>query len=291
MITVILSGGLGNQMFQYAASRALSLKKQTGLSIDTFLLRKKTKTTIRSFGLDVFDIKTEEKGSLKTKIITKGFSFYNKYNLNRFIFKVFNVFRDQKTIIYDNRFEKISKNSTLFGYFQNEKYFKAFSDVLRNDFEFIVPIDEKNSKIIEEMASKESISVHIRRGDYLNPNVNLALLDISYYQKAIAYIAEKRENPHFYIFSDDMNWVKGNLELQNINHTFIDWNEGEDSFRDMQLMSLCSHNIIANSSFSWWGAWLNKNRDKIVIAPSIWYKADKNNNPPEGFIPEGWTIL
>lgn len=291
MITVILSGGLGNQMFQYAAGRALSLKLQTELSIDTFLLRKKTKTTIRNFELIVFNTKVKENSPLKNRLITKSFYFLNKYGLKKPIFEVFNIFRDKKAQNFDSRFENLSKNSTLFGYFQNENYFQAISSDLKKDFEFIVPFDDKNAEIAKEITSTPSVSVHIRRGDYLNPNINLAVLQTDYYQKAIAHIREKIANPVFYIFSDDIHWAKLNLDLSETNHTFIDWNTGNESFRDMQLMSLCRHNIIANSSFSWWAAWLNSNPQKIVIAPAIWYKNETSNDYPKGFIPEKWIIL
>ena len=291
MITVILSGGLGNQMFQYAAGRALALKLQKELSIDTFLLRKKTKTTVRNFELTVFNINANEKDSLKNKLITKSFFFLNKYHIKGLIFGIFRIFRDKKAQNFDTRFNTIEGNTTLFGYFQNETYFKAFSEDLRKDFEFIVPFNDENAIMTQKIASTNSISVHIRRGDYLNPDVNLALLNITYYQEAISYIKQNVESPVFYIFSDDINWVRENLDLSQTEHVFIDWNKGADSFRDMQLMSLCKNNIIANSSFSWWGAWLNNNPDKIVIAPGTWYKNETKEDYPNGFIPEKWIIL
>lgn len=291
MITIILSGGLGNQMFQYAAGRALSIKSQTELSIDTYLLRKKTKATVRNFELKVFDIDIKKNNSLKNNLISKSFFLLNKYHLKNIIFSLFNIFRDKKAQNYDSRFENLGNKVTLFGYFQNEKYFKSISDNLRKDFEFILPMDNENTEIAKKISSTNSISLHIRRGDYLNTNTNLALLDLSYYKKAISYIKEQIATPIFYIFSDDPDWVKINLDLSGCEYIFIDWNIEKNSFRDMQLMSLCQHNIIANSSFSWWGAWLNKNPQKIVIAPGIWYKNDTSKNYPAGFIPEKWIII
>lgn len=291
MITVILSGGLGNQMFQYAAGRALSLKSQTELSIDTYLLRKKTKATVRNFELKVFDIDIKNNNALRNALITKSFFLLNKYHLKNIIFSLFNVFRDKKAQDYDSRFESLGNKVTLFGYFQNEKYFKSIYDDLRKNFEFIVPIDNKNADISKKIISTNAISLHIRRGDYLNPNTNLALLDLRYYKKSISYIKKQIAAPVFYIFSDDPDWVKINLDLSDCEHTFIDWNTGANSFRDMQLMSLCQHNIIANSSFSWWGAWLNKNPEKIVIAPGTWYKNETSKDYPAGFIPEEWVII
>lgn len=291
MITVILSGGLGNQMFQYAAGRALALKLHKELSIDTFLLQKKTKTTVRNFELKVFNINTEPKESLKNRLITKGFFFLNKYHLKDLVFGIFRIFRDKKAQNFDSRFNTIKGNTTLFGYFQNENYFKTISEELTKDFAFTIPFNDENANIATQITSTNSISIHIRRGDYLNPDVNLALLSITYYQKAIDYIKQNMESPAFYIFSDDIDWVRENLDLSQTEHQFIDWNKGADSFRDMQLMSLCRHNIIANSSFSWWGAWLNSNADKIVIAPGTWYKNETKEDYPNGFIPEEWVIL
>lgn len=291
MITVILLGGLGNQMFQYAAGRALSLKLQSGLSVDTFLLRKKTKTTARNFELNVFNIEIREINPLKNKLITKSFFFLNKYGLKNLIFGLCDIFCDQKAQSFDQRFNNIDRDITLFGYFQNENYFKSISGNLREDFRFINPLLGENADIANKIGSTASVSIHIRRGDYLNPNVNLSLLNIEYYRRAISYIQEKITDPVFYIFSDDINWVKENLDLSQSPHTFIDWNTGNRSFLDMQLMSLCQHNIIANSSFSWWGAWLNCNPDKIVIAPDTWYKNETAADFPIGFIPEKWVIL
>lgn len=291
MITIILSGGLGNQMFQYAAGKSLSLKFNAELHIDPFLLTKKTKTTVRNFDLDVFNIKIEEKNSFKNKIITKGYSYFKKYRIKNNLYDLLNVFEDKRAQYFDERFENLSDNSTLFGYFQNEKYFQKASTTIREDFEFIGTPDHKNAEIIDKIKQIESISIHIRRGDYTNPKTNLSLIGLEYYQKAIEHIKNKINCPEFYIFSDDIKWVKEYLDLKETNHVFVDINHGINSYRDLQLMSLCKHNIIANSSFSWWGAWLNKNPDKIVITPDTWYKGDNKKDFPEGFIPKEWTIL
>lgn len=288
MVKVILSGGLGNQMFQYAAGRALSLREKTILLTDLQIINKKTKATKRSFELGIFNLKPIIKTSFYDKLKIRGFNLVRK-NKNRNS-RIFDIFCDEKAQFFDNRFTSLSEKSTLYGYFQNENYFKDISHQLRLDFTFKKALEGKNAEIQNTIEFHNSISLHIRRGDYLNNNSNLKVLDITYYQKAIQIISSELKNPYFFIFSDDINWVKENLDLK-FNHIFVDWNTNQDSYIDMQLMSLCKHNIIANSSFSWWGAWLNNNPSKLVIAPSTWYKNDESNHYPDGFIPKGWIIL
>lgn len=289
MIRLILSGGLGNQMFQYAAGKALSIHTHNKLSIDQQLLTKKTNATIRNYQLNIFTINAPIKTRPRDKWAIKAFQFLNRPN--SVLASLFGIFRDEKAQLFDIRFNELSKNTALFGYFQNELYFQDIEDQIRHDFTFKKQLDSKNTEIANLIQSNNSVSIHIRRGDYLSTNSNLKVLDIEYYQKAIAHITEKIEDVHFFIFSDDINWVRQNLNIENHEYSIIDWNKRDESYIDMQLMSLCKHNIIANSSFSWWAAWLNKNNSKIVIAPNTWYKTDEPNNYPIGFIPQNWIII
>lgn len=292
MITVILSGGIGNQMFQYAAGRALSMQLKTDLQVDPYLLiRKKTASTTRGFDLKIFDIKAQETSSLKNKLISKSLSYLKRYELEFFIYEKLNVLRDKRAEKYDASFEHLKNNTTLFGYFQNENYFSSIADIIRKDFDFMPPQDSQNLNMCTDIKRNNSVAVHIRRGDYLNSTGNLANLDLDYYKRAIHFIKERKQNLVFYFFSDDVEWVKQNISISDLSCKYIDFNTGENSFRDMQLMSLCKHNIIANSSFSWWSAWLNSNSEKIVIAPKIWYKKSISDNYPDGFIPKEWIIL
>ncbi len=139
------------------------------------------------------------------------------------------------------------------------------------------------------LQSKKTVSIHIRRGDYVQHPFFKDICTISYYKNAIKYIRNNAEIDLFCIFSNDIQWVKNNFseELTDIETVFVDWNKGNDSFRDMQLMSVCNHNIIANSSFSWWGAWLNNNKDKIVVAPYKWMNKDLKSTP----ICESWIKI
>ncbi|OAV72399.1 Glycosyl transferase family 11 [Bacteroidales bacterium Barb6] len=164
-----------------------------------------------------------------------------------------------------------------------------FRQFLRKSFQFNRSLlSHKTNNILPDIESSQSVSIHIRRGDYLqgdNINVFVNLCASSYYKNAIHYIEENINNPSFFVFSNDIDWVKNNMDIPNA--TFVSWNKKEDSWQDMFLMSMCKHNIIANSSFSWWGAWLNNNEDKIIIALSRFLTTCENND----LIPKEWITL
>jgi len=182
--------------------------------------------------------------------------------------------QDTPTTFIKEVFELNTMYSYIFiGNWINERYFKHIEKELKEDFKFTNELKGKNLSISNKMREENSVSIHVRRGDYVN--TPLDILNIDYYKKAIRLIKEKVENPVFYIFSNDENYVKEKFDFLD-NKYIINWNRGRNSYIDMQLMSLCKHNIIANSTFSFWGAYLNNNANKIVICPNILYK-DKNN--------------
>ena len=165
------------------------------------------------------------------------------------------------------------------GYWQNYKYFIEYKNEILEAFRFKMPINEQSKLLAEELKNKSNtISLHVRRGDYLKAKNYAGLCGLEYYKKAIAHILANTQSPSFYIFSDDIEWCKENISplLGNNEYKYIDFNRGCDSPLDMMLMSLCHHNIIANSSFSWWGAFLNKHNDKIVCAPEKWTNTKVN---------------
>ena len=154
------------------------------------------------------------------------------------------------------------------GYFQSEKYFIDIAEDIRREFAFKTPLVGENRILSESITEQESIGVHIRRGDYLlNPLFRVHGLE--YYQKAIEQILTVVEKPVFYIFSNDYEWCEKNIRIDYPLH-FVNHNSEQQPYFDLYLMSLCKHNIIANSSFSWWAAWLNFNPGKKIIAPSPW---------------------
>lgn len=173
------------------------------------------------------------------------------------------------------------------GFYQSERYFADIKDEVRKAFTF----DKRNAnpqtlRMSDQIASDaNAVSLHIRRGDYLLPKhweTTGSVCQLPYYQNAIAEMNKKLNQPSYYVFSDDMAWVKENLPLKNV--VYIDWNKGEDSWQDMMLMSRCRHHIICNSTFSWWGAWLNPREDKIVIVPNRWFQHSETPN----IYPAGW---
>lgn len=291
MVTVLLSGGLGNQMFQYAAAKALATRLDTPLVFDLYTLEKKTLATKRHFELGIFDIKAEKRNTIRGKILNKIFPFAQRH---RKFFSLFGFFTDTAAILYQPSFESLKGNITMLGNFQNEQYFRYIKDIIRKDFSLKEPLTGRNADLTKKLNTTNSVSIHIRRGDYITNKgaaSNFVTCEKGYYDAAIDYILKRIPNPEFFIFSEDFEWVKENLNFGNHPVTFIDWNKEQDSYIDMQLMSLCKHNIIANSSFSWWGAWLNTNTSKIVVAPSKWFQDETKNALLDQFYPEGWIKI
>lgn len=297
MILAHLYGGLGNQMFQYAAAKSTAERLGVELKLDISHLKKHgtgSNFTTRDFELDVFNI--------NERVAT--FKEVRKYVPNMYqTSKVYHQFFRAKRLVtsrhlfierqwqrhkYIPRFEKIKDNSYLYGYFQTEKYFETIAPLLCKNFTLksTIEIGTENTKLIQDLSNENSVSVHIRRGDYSNSI--FTLLDIeNYYAPAVQKIFELVENPKFYIFSNDLEWAKMHIPRLNCEFSFVDLNFGNRSFMDLVLMSYCKHNVIANSSFSWWGAWLNNNPDKRVIAPLSWYKEKGTAD----LIPESWIKL
>lgn len=271
MKNIIISGGLGNQMFQYAFAFALRHRGHH-VVMDTSLYN--YAKMHNGFELQkVFGIK-------EPLINKKGFHL----RWLRFLLKYkATLFLSYDPLCYDKRYLDSPKRY-VFGYWQNEQYFKDVADEIRRIFVF-QGIDERNQLIAREMNGCNSVSVHIRRGDY--ETSGMLLLDEDYYSRAFDLLLEKVVDPVLYIFSDDCQAADTIVSKYNNKYKIIDWNKGEDSYKDMYLISQCHHHILANSSFSWWGAWLNDSRNKIVIAPKCWVY----NNPELCPQVDGWIKL
>ncbi len=290
MIVVKLYGGLGNQMFQYAFGRYLSHKNKTKLVLDinSFDMQK-----LRKYELNIFNFKTFflTNTQRNTFFLPPHASFLNKaiYRLSKFFYNNIVVIEPRFSFSYD--LLNISPRAYLEGYFQSEKYFIEIKEIIKKDFTFHSPLNIDNKNMLNIIKNTNSVSLHIRRGDYvLNPNTNRihGICDIDYYFKSTEYMCSNTENPIFFIFSDDMNWVKQNIKIK-AEHYYVDFNNSQNDFEDMRLMSFCKHNIIANSSFSWWGAWLNDNRNKIVIAPKKWF--NDSSKDTTDLIPSSWIRI
>ena len=285
-LIVKFNGGLGNQMFQLAFGRAV--EKKTGLKT-IFDMSFFKKNYSRPFELNVFNANVEGVEDFLTKLkIELIWKLRKKLAGKKFMGT---VVYSEPCFEYDRNALEPEAGTFFEGFFQSEKYFKEVEQDLREDFRFKVLPDAQNQQTIEKIQSTNSVSLHIRRGDYVQKkryqNV-YATCSLDYYKRGVELIAEKHENPTLFIFSDDIEWVKENLKLP-YESVYVSHNTGAKSFEDMRLMSLCRHNVIANSSFSWWAAWLNNNKEKIVIAPQRWFKDEKIVQTD--VIPENWIRI
>jgi hypothetical protein len=297
MICIQLNGGLGNQMFQYALGRTLSLKNNCELILDTSILAQKTNSKVeivRDFELEIFNIvaKVASKSELKEyKPILLKIINSLVYRLGFPGITLSNYYIEQQ-FSFNKKVLKAAKNCFLSGYWQSQLYFESIASVIIEDFQFPIIDDSINLYFLSEIKKSNSVSIHLRRGDFLNVNTHNihGTCSLEYYQGAISYIKSKIINPVFFIFSDDIPWVKSNVNFEAQTH-FVSGNVLKKSYIDMQLMSYCKHNIIANSSFSWWGAWLNTNIEKIVIAPQVWFSDKKMESQTKDLIPNTWIRL
>jgi hypothetical protein len=256
MIISKLQGGLGNQLFQWAYGKSLAVKNNTNLVLDTTFYSNQIGNTHRNYELNKFPNFIYQNPDIEFK--------ETKYIIDNFHYKEFH---------YDENY-----NYYLNGFWQSEKYFSNFSDLITEQLKPTFETIEKLKKHI----NAGSVSLHVRRTDYISSNGFHPVQKIGYYDKALEIIGNYDQ---LLVFSDDINWCKENLKYKNV--LFV---ENQDNLEDMWLMSLCDHNIIANSSFSWWGAWLNQNKDKIVIAPNNWFGAQSKLNESD-IIPYSWVKI
>jgi hypothetical protein len=283
-------------MFQYACGYALSQSNNTPLKLD---ITGFDDYPLRSYELDKFNLQAdyaseEEIKRLKykplslaekaiSKILRKGIPFSDHYYSDHYY--------KERHFHYDPDLRKVGQDIYLDGYWQSEKYFAAYRDELLRTFTLKADLHEQTLRYQKMIEETEAVSLHIRRGDYVsNPHTNSVhgTCSLEYYQNAVRYITVRVKDPHFYIFSDDLAWAKENLVFID-GITFVKLDDKVPDHEEMYLMSQCKHNIIANSSFSWWGAWLNQNTQKIVIAPKKWLNDNTINT--NDLIPEGWLRL
>lgn len=291
MIIVKLMGGLGNQMFQYAAARRLASLHNTSVKLDLSFFGKDVPGILpRSYALVPFAIHAEPATDQEIANLYEP----QAGTIKRFARLMNPCYRRihirEQYFHFDSSILELTDNIYLDGYWQSEKYFRDIDGIIRQDFKINTVLDSLNRQAIEEIEATESVSVHIRRSDYISNSSASKILGacpIDYYQKAIDFITVRVCNPKFYIFSDDIDWAIKNIKIQHPT-TFVN-NNSDKEHEDLRLMSLCKHNIIANSSFSWWGAWLNSNPDKIVIAPANWFKTTGYDT--RDLLPKSWVQL
>lgn len=277
-------------MFQYAAGKALACKHGTSLLLDTSGFNNYYLHQLGLTKLFTNSCVVAKPSDIQQLIGYRARPFAKKI-LRKLQFKPLNrnLFFEPSDIFWQS-FSNLPDNVYLEGYWQSENYFLDFEETIRESFRFPPLIDLLNQGLAEAMVSKSSVSVHIRRGDYVSQTINQSIYyqcTLDYYRAAMAHINAHVANPSYYVFSDDIEWAK-TVFADDAIQAFIGHNQGEKSYIDMQLMSLCKHNIIANSTFSWWGAWLNENRAKIVISPREWFI---NGRSSKDLIPENWIKI
>jgi len=271
MVIVRLIGGLGNQLFQYAMARRISIINNEPIKLDIFPFQQ---YKLRNYSLMHFNI-------------VESFATIEEIQA---IFAAGRVIRESY-FHFDPQILKAPGNIYLDGYWQTEKYFKDIQATIREEFLIKTPSEQIDLAAAYKIMGCNSISLHIRRADYVtNPDANKVhgCCSMEYYRRAIIKMASVVNDPHFFIFSDDIKWSQANVTID-YPTTFVSQNGPDKNYEDLRLMSLCKHHIIANSSFSWWGAWLSTNKNKIVIAPNRWFQVTDIDT--KDIIPENWFVI
>jgi len=293
MVISKLIGGLGNQMFQYGAGRALSLMTDQILLLDVAGFKKyklhQGFEINRVFKANVREATDEDvrnvlgwRAGMKTRKLFNRLKIPILSGSSLAIEPHFNYWHELLNQRVESRY--------LMGYWQSEKYFKEYETQIRSDFTFSNQLEGFNFELASRLNECQSVSLHVRRGDYVTHKATskiLNLCSIEYYNHAISYISKMIPSAIFFIFSDEPEWVYKNLTLP-FNREIICNNHGKYSYIDMQLMSLCKHHIISNSTFAWWGAWLNPSKSKVVIAPKKWFMDGRDDSD---LLPAEWIRI
>lgn len=294
-VIIKLIGGLGNQMFQFAIAKILAEKNNAEILVETDFfneLSENRKKFPRHYSLGIFNkaikVATEKEIAGFTKLAVPD-TFKKKLGFN------YPEIFYESSFCFDSKVLKLNSPVYLNGYFQSYKYFTGKENLIRRIFKFPNDdLDTENIKIKRKILGKTSVSVHIRRGDYVQ---NKKTADFhgncskEYYHKAIEYLSTKLTDFNLIFFSDDIPWVQKEFNNLRYQKTYVSGNFAQNSWKDMFLMSLCDHNIIANSSFSWWGAWLNNNPEKIIIAPKRWFADTEQDKKSLDLIPSVWCRI
>jgi len=294
MIIVRLAGGMANQMFPYAAARRLAHCRKTELKLDIRGLVPERQINLqfpRRYALDLFNIT----GRIATAEEIEPFAAARQRRglaaLKDFLGlapKPRRTWYRERHFHFDPRVLALPDNVYLDGNWVCEKYFLDVADIIRSEYTLKHAPSGRNRELLGEVAAVESVSIHIRRGDYAaveKVRQVHGVCEIGYYTECIRRIAELVRDPHFFIFSDEPEWAKEHLRLR-YPAVFVDHNSPEQGQEDFRLMSSCRHNIVANSGFSWWAAWLNAHPGKIVLAPRTWVRTTKYNT--KDLVPASW---
>lgn len=275
MLIVRAFGGLGNQMFQYAFYLFLKQKnKNVYFDISDFNIHQHH----NGFELNnIFQVTFDEPTKKQLKHIAINHNSIFVRGLEKIGVKIRKI-SEFEEVFHGSEIAMGQYEEDIYfsGFWQNTKYIYPIEKLVREKFVFSNNLSGKNLDLIKNMSQKNTVAVHVRYGDYIANKSFEGICNESYYNSAIKYVKDRFSNCQFIVFSDDVNLAKHQISFPQ-NTIYVNWNDGKESYIDMQLMSLCNHNIIANSTFSWWGAWLNQNPHKTVIMPQIWYKKQSNN--------------
>lgn len=290
MIIVRLMGGLGNQMFQYATAKSLALRNKDIIKFDKSFFSLKDVETPRKY--ELYKLNVEDNLASEEEIAK--LRDHKRTLIQKLMGKL--GFPTKRSVIEQNmefipELLHIKGDIYLDGYWQTEKYFKQFRQEIVQDFQVKKAPDEVNQKMLDLItASQNSVSIHVRRGDYItgdSAKIVHGSCSPEYYANSIKMIKEKVSNPTFFVFSDEPDWAKENIKTDT--DTYVSYNSVVNQDEDLRLMYSCKHHIVANSSFSWWGAWLSTNPVKLVCAPEQWF-ANKTLDSSH-IIPESWTKI
>jgi hypothetical protein len=293
MVIVQLKGGLGNQLFQYAAARSLSEKQHSKIMLDLKIYGRERLKSHEFYALNHFNINAALADNADLELFYSNRIFKK---IQRRIMRLTGTGKikqvyEKELFVYNPRVLTYNNNVYLRGYWQSEKYFKKIENIIRTELSLKDSLSQQTLEVSKEiMSKKNTVSLHIRRGDYvtdIKTYNTLGLCSLDYYRKCVLLLGKELDDLSIYVFSDDPGWAEENLVFDYPLY-FVNHNDADHSYEDMYLMSLCEHNVIANSSFSWWGAWLNKNKDKKVFAPRKWAVGAKIY--PD-IIPEGWNLI
>jgi len=294
MIVFQAQGGLGNQLFQYAAARRLALQHQVPLVLDAhWFSHPRPGETPRPLELDHYAVSLQ-KASVRQQ---RGWAVYRSrwarwLSLAPAVLPL-RLLREQGFGLNANLLQA-GDGVYLSGFWQSEGYFADIRSTLLAELQPVAAPGAQDQQLLAQMhglqAERRAVCLHVRRGDYVSlasASSYHGVCSLAYYQKAMAYVAERVRQPHFFVFSDDPQWTRTHLQTP-FATTYVDHNPSALAFQDLRLMTHCQHHILANSSFSWWGAWLAPAGDGIVVAPAQWYAAPR---PTPDLLPAAWVRL
>lgn len=285
LVSVAVYGGLGNQLFQYAVGRALAERNSSKLQLD---LRHFESKRAFSYGLDNFNIDAVV-GNDRSLPPSKQDRL--RYLAWRYLSKNPQMVRE-KNLSFDPTILEAKGSLYLQGYWQSYRYFAEISEQIGRELTWVNPPSDLNESMLNRIRSGPSIALHVRRGDYVtNPQANQfhGTCPPHYYRIGVQQIIEQIQcKPTVFVFSDDLQWAVENIHTD-CESVFVSHNDSRAAHEDLRLMSACQHQVISNSTFSWWAAWLNRNPQKLVVAPARWFAASKARN--EDLIPENWIRI